>query len=423
MARRVPPLNHQELKNTKATTEPVELIDGAVPGLRVRIMPSGSRFWSLSILDATGKRRRFAVGENLGLADARDKAAELRLKIRDGEDPQRLKQEARQRGKDARDGIGTLEAVLDAYFGEEGAGAGLRTKNEQVRRIKHVLAKKLSMPARDISDADLQLVIDAHPSKSSAAAAVRYLSPVLQWAAKRALMPKGVELEAPVDLAPAKRRVLSADELCRLLPYLTGPYGKACRIMLLTGVRLRELTGAVWSEIDFDAGLWIIPGERRKDTRGAGRRRTAPAQDHAIPLSAPALVILRELRADREARQDALGKTLPSSPVFIGPRGGGLDNWSRELAPVIEVSGVGDWSAHAMRRTCSTLAGNLGVPPHVVSVILGHKSLQNEQAVGIVTNSDLQSRYNQSRYLNEHKEALAKVAKALDQFEYGKRIV
>ena len=61
----------------------IELIDGAVPGLRFRVksFPAGTRSWSLNIR-ANGKMRRFEVGRNLSLSEARSKAEELKVKIK-----------------------------------------------------------------------------------------------------------------------------------------------------------------------------------------------------------------------------------------------------------------------------------------------------------------------------------------------------
>ena len=87
MAKRVPPLSAATL--TKIKPDPVkvlELVDGAVPGLRVRITPAGTRSWSLNIR-AQGKMRRFYVGQGLSLSEARLKAEDLRRRIKEGADP------------------------------------------------------------------------------------------------------------------------------------------------------------------------------------------------------------------------------------------------------------------------------------------------------------------------------------------------
>jgi hypothetical protein len=64
----------------------IELGDGLLPGLRVRISGSG-RFWSLNIRNAKGERRRFDVGANLSLAEARQRAETLKRAIKQGSDP------------------------------------------------------------------------------------------------------------------------------------------------------------------------------------------------------------------------------------------------------------------------------------------------------------------------------------------------
>ena len=116
MAKRVPPLSAATL--TKFKPDPVrvlELVDGAVPGLRVRITPAGTRSWSLNIR-AQGKMRRFDVGRSLGLAEARLKAEDLRRKIKDGADPTAEKRTRHQRTQLASQGIGTFNAIVEAYF-------------------------------------------------------------------------------------------------------------------------------------------------------------------------------------------------------------------------------------------------------------------------------------------------------------------
>ena len=49
---------------------------------------------------------------------------------------------------------------------------------------------------------------------------------------------------------------------------------------------MAEVIGAQWSEIDFDAAVWTIPGERMKAKR-----------DHRVPLSSRAVEILRQAKS------------------------------------------------------------------------------------------------------------------------------
>jgi integrase len=70
---------------------------------------------------------------------------------------------------------------------------------------------------------------------------------------------------------------------------------------------------------------------------------------------------------------------------------------------------VAGWSAHALRRTTATLAGDLGAPPHIVSIILGHANVGGQLVAG----------YNQSKYRSEHQQILQNIADKLQSIESG----
>jgi integrase len=84
------------------------------------------------------------------------------------------------------------------------------------------------------------------------------------------------------------------------LRVVAGVSAKALEFNILTAARAGETRGATWSEIDLDAATWTIPGERMK----AGKL-------HRVPLSEPALQLLRELsRLDVEDGDEVLFKTV-----------------------------------------------------------------------------------------------------------------
>ena len=170
------------------------------------------------------------------------------------------------------------------------------------------------------------------------------------------------------------------------------PHDTAARFMLLTGARREEVCGATWGEIK--DGVWTIPGARRKDTRPNARRAK---EDHVVPLSRQAMALI-----------ERLGPGEPDALVFAGERGARLTNWPRWSARMERRLGF-DVTPHALRRTCATLAGDLGHPPHVVSALLGHRSIGGSLHAG----------YNQSRYRAEVADALQMVADLLDALAAG----
>lgn len=408
MAKRVPPLS--ALKISKTTPHPkrtIELVDGAVPGLRLRILPSGTRTWSLA-MRANGVMRRFEVGTGLGLSAAREKAQSLRLEIQSGADPTAAKRIARMKAISAVEGSGTFGSVIDAYF-TIGNGALLKTRDVQRKHLKSVFCRLVDRHAMDIKSSEIQLLIDAHPAKVSSARAAAYLRPILKWASKRDLVQGSFDLEKPITPAPLQR-VLTNDELAKLLPTFDDAYGRCCKFMLLTACRRGEAIAATWNQIDLRNQIWTIPGSDRKDTRSQSARRARPKDPMAVPLSQQAMALLKSIQMTKisgsrtEPKKNA---QETDQPIFKSERGGALSNWSRWLVSNTNRSRVGEWSPHALRRTSATIAGNLGAPPHVISAMLGHTNIGGQLVAG----------YNKSRYAVEHAEIVQLVANRLEAIE------
>ena len=397
MPKRAKPLNAKQLEKWRPDpTRTLEMADGAVPGLWVRLSPAGEMSWSLYVR-VQGVRRRIAIGRGLKLAEARRKAEEVRLVISRGEDPSEARRATASRRKAAEAGIATLGSVIAAYF-ETGPGAALKAGVAYRALIKRVFADHLGRAALDVKAAELQLTIDGWRSRSSGRHCAAYMRPLVRWACKRGLMTKGDELEAPPQ-EPISQRILTRDEVGALLRTLgSSPHDLAARFMLMTSTRRDEVCGATWDEMN--EGLWTIAGERRKDTKPNSRRMK---EDHALTLSRQGRDLIAALRPDpstSSGRDDAL--------VFAGERGAKLTNWPRWSAKMQKRLGF-EVTPHSLRRTCATLAGDLGVAPHVVSALLGHRSIGGALHAG----------YNQSRYRSEVADALQRVADFLDVLTAG----
>jgi integrase len=263
-----------------------------------------------------------------------------------------------------------------------------------------------------VKSSELQLTLDKHAAKVSAARAVGYLTPILQWAKRRDLVVGDFNLEKPLQDAP-RQKVLTEVELSALLPIFKNHHGVCAKFMLLTGARITETTAATWSQINLEAKTWTIPPENLKDTRALIARRHKPKQAFVIPLSRQAIQLLLDAREAEVLRRQLDGLTeeiQQKDLLFVGPRGAKLGNWDRWLKATTAKTGITGWSAHAMRRTAATMAGDLGAPPHIVSVILGHSNVGGPLVAG----------YNQSTYYPEHRQILQDVADRLEEIEDGR---
>ena len=136
----------------------------------------------------------------------------------------------------------------------------------------------------------------------------------------------------------------------------------------------------------------VIRGEQRKNVK---RKGAMPSL--VIPLPKQAIAFLR-----------SIGPGEPEELIFKNERGGELANWVKWQRTINDRSSTSGSRRHELRRTSATFAGNnLGVPPHVVEMMLGHTH----------AHSALASVYNTSRYEPEHQEALQKVADAYERIE------
>ena len=374
-----------------ASKQRVELNDPATPGLNLRVAPSGRATWTWMGRDADGRVRRFGLGHNptIGIAEARRKARKLAEQVRAGADPVR---EARIRRRGAKDQRGeTLAKLLALYSRQQGA----RVKSwaaQMEPQIKRVFRLHLDTPLADLTLGALQLTVDDHPKPKSASFGVRCLMTVLRWAAsagRQYVARDLLDLKASAA-KPRRDRVLSKDELARVLPTLRAdgrPYAAGLKLILLTACRRGEASAARWRDVDLAGGTWTLP-------------MTKSGTQHVIPLSRQAIDLLRSRRAI---------DTDPMALIFASRTGKPLDNWEGATQRVQAASGTTDWHRHDLRRTAATTMGMLGTIPDIVEAALNHATIH----------SPLAATYNRTRYLPEVATALQLLADYYDGIEFG----
>jgi integrase len=130
----------------------------------------------------------------------------------------------------------------------------------------------------------------------------------------------------------------------------TSVASRCLQYTVLTACRSGESRGASWAEMDLSEGVWRVPGGRMK----AGK-------EHRVPLSEPALEILREMAALRQTGD-------PDALVF--PSGTGRVMVNQVLARPMAGSGA---TVHGWRSTFADWAAEMGrYPPHITEMSLAH---------------------------------------------------
>jgi integrase len=174
-----------------------------------------------------------------------------------------------------------------------------------------------------------------------------------------------------------RQRVLGRAEIERLLGICTPRDRLMVATVLYTGLRISELLGLVWDDVDFEAGVIHVRAQLSRAHRGAPARRVPPKTPSSVrdvPLLAQ---LARQLSAHRQQSRFAGGGDW----VFATARGTpyGHRNVSRRaLGRAAQRAGLNDdgWPPlrfHDLRHTfASHLIIDLGLDPAQVSRILGH---------------------------------------------------
>jgi integrase len=110
-----------------------------------------------------------------------------------------------------------------------------------------------------------------------------------------------------------RHRYLNREEIAALAHALNAHdepvSANAIKLLMLTGARRGEVLGATWEMFDLENGIWTKPSAHTKQKRL-----------HRVPLSAPALSLLFDIRtaAEREAKAK---RSYINPYVFPGPNG------------------------------------------------------------------------------------------------------
>jgi integrase len=189
------------------------------------------------------------------------------------------------------------------------------------------------------------------------------------------------------------------------------PFGPIGKLLLLTGARRSEIAGARWQEIDLAARTLTLPASRTKN-----------AKPHVIPLSDPAIEIIKAL-PQIEGKAGFVFSTTGVTPVsgFSKARKAIdkaiLDTLRAEaLARGADPDGVATpppWTLHDLRRTVATNLQRLGVRLEVTESVLGHVSGSRGGIVGV---------YQRHTWADEKRAALAAWARRLDTIVAGANV-
>lgn len=348
---------------------------GGVSGLLLRITATGSKQWILRT--KVGNRRPdMGLGPypEISLAQARDKAREIKEKIRAGIDPLEEKRALKRALLAEQISTLTFSAAMDEY---------IKMKEKEFRNPRQAQQWRSSLntyaaphigkiPVREIELPHIKQVLDPiWQVKTETANRVRArIENILGWCAIHGYRSnenparwQGYLDEVYPSPEKIKKRghyaALPVDEMPAFMKNLqkrTGTAARALEFLILTASRTNEVigdkrigkAGITWQEIDLARKIWTVPADRMKSEK-----------IHRVPLTDSVIELLK-----------GIGEGAPEDLIFPGPKGDvPSNNFLTALLKRMEVK----VTAHGFRSTFKDWAReHTGYADEVSELALAH---------------------------------------------------
>lgn len=301
--------------------EPGLYSDGG--NLYLQITPKGVRSWLLRyMIDGEAQIMGLGALHSVSLAEARERAGECRRLISAGINPRDAREDDKNKLRVALARGKTFKQCAEAYIeAHEASWSNAKHRWQWENTLERFVYPVFGdLPVQDVDVTLVMKVIDPiWKTKTETASRLRgRIESILDWAHVREYRSG----ENPArwrgrleNLLPARSKIqkvehhpaLPYDEVSAFIAALSHQAGLAAyalQLTILTATRTNEMLNAAWDEFDLKNKVWVIPADRMKMKK-----------EHRVPLSEPALKLLKQLQ---EAKI--------SDYVFPGNRGKPLSN-------------------------------------------------------------------------------------------------
>jgi integrase len=340
-----------------------------VPGLMLRVTPTGNRHWAVKTRRPNTKNAsRFMIGDlrEMSLSEARRAALEFKSQVRNNIDPILVRDQRAQDHAQANADRDTHKfSNLAAMFLERHVQRELKssTQRDYTRIIKNLSSRWGDHDSRNVSKADIIDFIDKEQDRAPVSARLTFavLRKLFSFAIERGLIEKNPceGLRGPSS-PPARDRWLTDAEISYVwaaTEQIQSLFCPALRFLLATAQRLNEVSKMKWHEVDFDKAVWTIPADRAKNGKA-----------HEVDLPPLALEIL----------QGQLSFKVHEREFVFGTGVTPLSGWSRFKRDldkhITKTYQIPHWRIHDLRRSAASHMAGLGFAPHVIERVLNHVS-------------------------------------------------
>ena len=329
------------------------------PGVYYRDTPHGRRY-EITYYDSDGRRRWERVAG--GLDDAVARRGDV--------------VGTKHRGERVGKTLLTLEQYTPTWL-ELQTHLRPKTRSEYERHLRqHVLPLLGRRRLGDIREDDIARLIAKLRERGYAGSSIRGtltpLSRLLGHAARRGLIPynpvQRLEVGERPKLERREKRILPPKEMKRLLDN-AGRYRALIATAIFTGMRLGEIVGLVWGDVDLTAG--VIHVRYQLDLQGNRVAPKTPQAQRSIVVIPALVAILREHRRISSFTDN-------NDFVFASERGTPLSHGNvqhralNQPAAAAGITGKPKLRFHDLRHTYASMLIAQGANVVFVSQQLGH---------------------------------------------------
>lgn len=326
--------------------------------------------------------RRAKIGEfgDLTPSQARDIARRWAVERRGGVDPmEKRKEEARERRAERDLRFATyVDAYLRRRIVEERPVNAQHSRilvNDVAGLMPNVRIDRLTNDDIDRWQEELQ-----KRSKSARIYGLVYLKVILNDAKARGIIASSPADAYKVPVRVERERVLSLEELTRMLEALTdmgGIHADVLECLLRTMRRKEEVAGMLWKEINQRTWTWTIPAVRTKTKT-----------TYVMELPPQAIAILERQQPDVTKRtgfvfthdgQFSIRTSTQAKDTFDAHIHRRIELATESGQPPLEME---QWNFHDFRTTAGTHCGEepLNIRDDIIELCLAHAAPRNERS-------------------------------------------
>jgi integrase len=209
--------------------------------------------------------------------------------------------------------------------------------------------------------------------------ALAMLRRALDMAVRRGHLERNVALLVEMPRVPRVAREAMTPEMARaILAAVKDDRYEAAYALALCGLRVGEVLGLAWADVDLEAGLahvrWQLVGSGERAVRAQLKTRASEA-----PVPLPGFVVSRLVEHQRGQLLERIAAGVPTEEglVFVTPSGWPVNatQLTKRFQALLAKAGLPSLRLHDLRHGAATLLAADGVHPRLAQQYLRHSQV------------------------------------------------